>query len=227
MSGKSLKKIEIKKSKGTLRKTGVQTPVARVARAPRKSRALSTGVIATRIRHARFLRGLRMIELAEKVGCSESMISKIETGQAQCSINMLHRIAAALGIGLSHFFPAEQNNDAGTVMRRGERPVISSFKVGKKTGLLLERLIPFYSGCLLQANLHTVEPGSGSEGAIRHSGEEMGYVLEGVLELTINKDKYLLQKGDSFYFQSEKPHSYGNPGKVPTKVIWVNTPPTY
>lgn len=194
---------------------------------PGKVGALSTGTIATRIRHARFLRGLRMIELAKKVGCSESMISKIETGQAQCSINMLHRIAAALGMGLSHFFPAEQNKDLGVVMRHGERPIITSQKVGKKTGLALERLIPFYSGCLLQANLHTVEPGSASEGAIRHSGEEMGYVLEGVLELMINEDKFVLRKGDSFYFQSDQPHSYGNPGKIPTKVIWVNTPPTY
>lgn len=196
-------------------------------RAPGQSAPSSTGSIATRIRHARFLRGLRMIELAKKVGCSESMISKIETGQAQCSINMLHRIAVALGMGLSHFFPAEQHNDDGIVMRRGDRPVISSQKGKRRTGISLERLIPFYPGCLLQANLHTVEAGSASEGAIRHSGEEMGYVLDGVLELKINDDTYVLHQGDSFYFQSEQPHSYSNPGQTPTKVIWVNTPPTY
>ena len=188
MPGKSQKKSGIKRARHEKRKTSVQTRAMRAVRAPGKSASLSTGTIATRIRHARFLRGLRMIELAKKVGCSESMISKIETGQAQCSINMLHRIAAALGMGLSHFFPAEQHNDGGIVMRRGERPVISSQKAKERTGILLERLIPFYSGCLLQANLHTVEPGSGSEGAIRHSGEEMGYVLEGVLELTIYED---------------------------------------
>jgi mannose-6-phosphate isomerase-like protein (cupin superfamily) len=37
----------------------------------------------------------------------------------------------------------------------------------------------------------------------------------------------MLQTGDSFYFSSSVPHSYRNPGKTVTRVLWINTPPTF
>jgi len=36
-----------------------------------------------------------------------------------------------------------------------------------------------------------------------------------------------LRAGDSFHFPSEVPHGYRNPGRVRTRVLWVNTPPTF
>jgi mannose-6-phosphate isomerase-like protein (cupin superfamily) len=60
-----------------------------------------------------------------------------------------------------------------------------------------------------------------------HEGEEVGYVLSGVLELTVSGVEYLLYDGDSFVYRSEEPHSYRNPGEVTTRVLWVSTPPTF
>ena len=53
-------------------------------------------------------------------------------------------------------------------------------------------------------------PGGGSEGVIQHEGEEFGYVLDGEIELTVDNRNYQLREGDSFYFRSERPHSYNN-----------------
>lgn len=36
-----------------------------------------------------------------------------------------------------------------------------------------------------------------------------------------------LAAGDAFYFAGEMPHSYHNPGAVPTHVLWINAPPTF
>src|SRR3954471_23888885 len=44
--------------------------------------------IGGRLRHARLLAGIRMRELAEKVGCTESMISKLESGRVVPSLPM-------------------------------------------------------------------------------------------------------------------------------------------
>jgi quercetin dioxygenase-like cupin family protein len=72
-----------------------------------------------------------------------------------------------------------------------------------------------------------ISPGATNGGEIKHVGEEMGYVMRGELELTVGDTTHLLRAGDSFFFRSELPHSYRNPGGVEAQVIWVNTPPTF
>jgi uncharacterized cupin superfamily protein len=38
---------------------------------------------------------------------------------------------------------------------------------------------------------------------------------------------YKLGAGDSFAFPSNLAHTYRNPGRKVTRVLWVNTPPTF
>ena len=91
----------------------------------------------------------------------------------------------------------------------------------------MERLIPYDAAHLLQGNIHIVSPGGGSEGMLSHEGEEVGFVIEGTLELTVGNETYTLEAEDSFSFRSELPHSYRNPGTVPARVIFINTPPSF
>ena len=92
---------------------------------------------------------------------------------------------------------------------------------------MLERLIPNALGALLQANIHQIRPGANTDGAIEHEGKEFGYVLEGILRLVVNDVVYTIRRGDSFSFASRIPHKYSNPGKTSTRVLLVNTPPTF
>jgi quercetin dioxygenase-like cupin family protein len=80
---------------------------------------------------------------------------------------------------------------------------------------------------LLEANIHVVEPGCGSDGMIQHEGEEMGYVLEGTLELNVAGIAYEIQANSSFFFPSHLPHGYRNIGSVSASIVWINTPPTF
>ena len=98
-------------------------------------------------------------------------------------------------------------------------------RVGK--GIKLERLIPYSHSYLLQGNIHHIATGGRSDGNIVHSGEEVGYVLEGEIELTVDGRRYRAKAGDSFHFRSELPHGYRNVGAKPARVIWINTPPTF
>jgi quercetin dioxygenase-like cupin family protein len=70
-----------------------------------------------------------------------------------------------------------------------------------------------------------VPPGGGSSGALRHAGEETGYVLEGMIELTVDGERATLCAGSSFFFRSLLPHSYRNIGPSSARILWVNTPP--
>ena len=62
--------------------------------------------------------------------------------------------------------------------------------------------------------LTTFEPGSGSgEELYSHKGVQGGYVTLGQLELTVEDQVFQLEPGDSFQFESTRPHRYRNVGE--------------
>lgn len=181
--------------------------------------------LGVRIHHARMVRGMTLKELADQSHCSESMLSKIENDKAAPSFATLHRVATALGTNISELYSAP-NSAERIVSQAGERPVLVTDNLRSGKGIQMERLIPYSREHLLQGNIHMIEPGGGSE-AIMHSGEEIGYVLEGEIELTIDGKKMRAKSGDSFHFRSELPHAYRNVGTKKARVLWISTPPTF
>jgi transcriptional regulator with XRE-family HTH domain len=179
--------------------------------------------VGARLRHARLLEGIRIRELAERVGCAESMISKIENGKVAPSLDMLRRLVEALNRDLSSFFGADINSP-GLVQKAGERPISTTDAIRGGTGVSYERLVPFAAGNLLEGNVHRIEPGAEKIDRITHQGETLGYVVEGDQELTIETTTYRLSAGDSFFFKNHLTNRYRNPGSVLARVIWVNTP---
>ena len=177
-------------------------------------------MLGVRLRHARLVAGLTMTQVAQKSQCSESLISKIENGQASPSLAMLHRIAVTLDTNIA-VLTTEEAPGEGPVRPNGERPVI------RAGGISLERITLPKRGGLLQANIHIVAPGEASDGLIEHVGEEVGFVLEGTLELVLGSERHLIQAGDAFYFSSQTPHGYRNVGKVVARIFWANTPATF
>ena len=189
---------------------------------PRKATNGDEAALGGNVRSTRIIKGLKLRDLADRVGCSESLLSKIENGRASPSVTMLHRIAASLDVTVPALFAARAAGE-GMVGRNGERP---STRIDAK-GSRLERLVPTGTGHRLEGNLHILAPGAGSAGTLAHEGEEVGFVLTGQLELVVDGEPHRLLAGDSFVFRSELPHSYRNPGRTETRVVWVSTPPTF
>jgi transcriptional regulator with XRE-family HTH domain len=182
--------------------------------------------VGSRLQHARLLREMRMKDLAIAAGCSESLVSKIENSKSVPSLRVLHRICEALGLTLGEVLatPAEET---GAVTRGGERHIVEFDSLRKGTGLRMERLVPYAKGHLLQGNIHVIAPGGSSDGVISHDGEEVGYVIAGEIELTVDGRAYLISAGDSFCYRSELPHGYRNCGTTEARVLFVNTPPSF
>lgn len=180
----------------------------------------ASNTLGMRLRHARLVASYTLLQLSQRAECSESLISKIERGVATPSLAMLHRLATALNTNIGALTSEEQPS-VGPILRKGERPVI------KGGSISLERIGLPNPGALLQANIHIVAPGGASDGQIVHAGEEIGYVLEGRIELQLGDERYTLDAGDAFVFSSHMPHGYRNPGKEIARVLWVNSPATY
>ncbi|PWK36579.1 XRE family transcriptional regulator [Cupriavidus plantarum] len=204
--------------------TSKEAPTGAVRRKPSAPAAASapspTATLGLRLKHARLVGGLTLLQVARKADCSESLLSKLERGLATPSLAMLHRLAVALDTNIAALTSEEAPLDS-PIRRAGERHVI------RAGGIALERLVLPQRGGLLQANIHIVSPGEASDGQIVHAGEEVGYVLEGTLELMLGDETYLIEAGDAFHFPSHVAHGYRNVGTGIARVLWVNSPATF
>ena len=184
--------------------------------------------LGPRLRHARMLMGLSLREVAGRVGISESFVSKIENSRVRPSLATLHRLVTVLQTNIGVLFVDPQEDTENVMLtRKGKRPIIRVWGSGDAHGIELERLIPARPENLLQANVHVVPPGEGTDELISHSGQEFGFVLEGQVELIVSGQKIDLSQGDTFVFESSRPHGYRNRGRRIARIIWVNTPPTF
>ncbi len=205
---------------------------SRATAAPRTPAAVQAATpsvaiaIGARLRHARLVKSLLIKDLAARVGVSISLISKYENDKVLPPLTVLHALVTALDTNIGALFDPDWTG-LSHVARAGTRPRIAAAGEGDAEGVTLERLVPHGRGHLLQGNIHIVAPGGGSMGAMRHDGDEVGYVLEGQLELHIGDAQHELGPGDSFAFPSTLAHSYRNPGTGLTRVLWINTPPTF
>lgn len=185
--------------------------------------------IGGRLKYARLSKGYTLAELAEIVKCSESMISKVENDKLRPSIAMLHRFAQALETNIASLI-SEPDPSAGLVniIRAESRPRIHvDAEWQGADGVWLERVVPPTPGGLLQSHVLNLAPNGRSDGLISHTGEELGFVLTGEVELDVGGSTYSLKSGDSFFFPSSLEHGYRNRGKSVTRILWVNTPPSF
>ncbi len=179
--------------------------------------------IAEKLKALRLANKMTLKQLASEAGCTDAYLSQLERGYGNPSIMILKKIASALKIKVVDFFLETETEENDIVLKKKERVNIKFKQGDAKIQMMVrnlrnKRMQPFYT---------TIKPGGGSKGAYSHIGEECGIVLEGRLEINLNGKCYCVEKDESFYFSSQEPHSWSNPGKKKTVVIWVVSPPTF
>jgi uncharacterized cupin superfamily protein len=112
----------------------------------------------------------------------------------------------------------EVASDPTVFVRDGEqRPILTSH-----TGIDLAGISGTYGRFYLAGARATVVPGASSgDHLLEHPGEELVYLLEGVLEFVVNHQTYRLQPGDSLHFRTVQPHSWRNPGTADAVALWM------
>jgi len=172
-----------------------------------------------RFRRLRQRRGLSLAQVAKTTGVSVGFLSALERGQMSASIGTLRRIARYYRTNILSFFePAKDNS---RLVKPAERKILETTK-----GVRMELLA--WGNTAMEPHLFRIKPGGSSGESYTHEGEEFLHVLRGQFEIWLNQDEhYLLEPGDSLYFQSSTPHRWKNPGKKESWLLWINTPPTF
>lgn len=198
------------------------TPSARTKASGASAAAPSR--MGAEIRGLRKARNLTLSQLAEASALSVGYLSMVEREQATPSIKSLLSIAHALGVTIGWFFEADAGRpqERGLVVRRSRRR-----RIDYTAGIIDELLSPSLQGNL-ELVLCRLAPGASSgEEPYSHAGEEAGVIVRGRLELWVDGQSVLLETGDSFGFESTRPHRYRNPGPDETEIVWAITPPSY
>jgi transcriptional regulator with XRE-family HTH domain len=182
---------------------------------------VSANVLGDRIRAVRQDRKLTVRQLAGTAGVSPALISQVERGITDPSLDSLRRIAQALSVPLFDFFQQPEDGDVA-VIRADSRMQIRS----PHGDLTYTRLSPGYSKVEVLEGM--LEPGGcSSELPWSHPSEECAVVISGQLTVEVDGDRRELEPGDSCYFDSRLPHRYVNNSNTPMVFMLSVTPPSF
>ena len=180
--------------------------------------------VGVRLQSIRKLKGLSQRELAKRAGVTNSTISMIEKNSVSPSISALKRVLAGIPMSLVEFFSVdfEENGAVQIVYKADELTDLSS-------GTVSMRLVGKGHRVRALAFLdETYPPGSDTgEEMLNHEGEEAGVLVSGRLELTVGSELFILESGDSYYFESTRPHRFRNPFDQPARLISATTPANF
>jgi len=143
-------------------------------------------------------------EMAKVCNLTTEEYLRLETGNVDISVSLLHQIAINYGVEL-------------TVLMFGDEPKMSSYFITRKgKGVAVERtkaykyqsLAAGFSKRKADPFMVTVSPKQDDAPVYlnSHAGQEYNYVISGSLLLQINGKDLILEAGDSIYFNSELPH---------------------
>jgi transcriptional regulator with XRE-family HTH domain len=176
-------------------------------------------IIGAKIKSIRESKNLSVEEISERSGLSVEQVTSIETDQNLPSLGPLIKIARALGVRLGTFL--DDSDELGpAICRAADREAQStiSFSNGAadaRKHMEYHPLAQQKAGRHMEPFIIDINPSEEREFQLSaHEGEEFIYVMEGQVEIDYGKEKYLLNEGDSIFYDSiVKHHIHGTPGK--------------
>lgn len=181
-----------------------------------------TATLGADLRALRKARGLTLVDMAARLDKSVGWLSQVERDISSPGIADLRKMAALLEVSVSSLFRANAvTEEAGLIVRRDARRPLGD----RTEGLVEELLSPDLTDDFEM--IHSVfAAGAALAEPVARPTQEVGYVVSGKLDLTIDDNLFHLNPGDSFRIRGER-FLWANPSDHPCTVIWVIAPPVY
>ena len=179
-------------------------------------------IVGEKIKSLRESQSISIEQLAERSGLAVEQIERIENNIDLPSLAPLIKIARVLGVRLGTFLgPA--------ICRKTESKDTISFS---NNAIQSRKHMEYHSLSKSKADRH-MEPFIIDVAATEdsdfvlssHEGEEFIMVMEGIMEISYGKNTYLLEEGDSIYYDSIVPHHvHAYEGKAAKILAVIYTP---
>ena len=160
---------------------------------------------------------LTVAELGNAAGISTGMLSKIENGSISPSLATLDSLAKALNVPISRLFSEREEQRDCSFVKAGQGVRID--RRGTKSGHLYDLLGHSLGGSIgVEPYLITLKTDAVPYTGFRHAGVEYIYMLTGKVRYRHADRLYVLEPGDSLFFDAAARHG-------PEELI--KTPMTY
>jgi phosphate butyryltransferase len=160
------------------------------------------------IKKIRIDRNISRKKLAEAIEKDELYLKLVEEEGLEVSVSELLKMANVLDTDISSLMDGLGLYEKGVVLTRAD----SRVRVERKTRLDYESLAPHYSGRHVEPFLVEIKENDIVEYS-SHEGEEFHYVMSGVLKIIVDNHEYILEQGDTIYFDSSFPHALSAVGE--------------
>ena len=165
-------------------------------------------------------------EVAERAGVSVEQIERVEGDVEIPSLAPLIKIARALGVRLGTFL--DDHDKLGPVVSRSKDNKDKNAIRFTNDSTVSRKHLEYHSLSQDKAGRH-MEPflidiestGQNEFKLSSHEGEEFIYVLEGKIEVIYGKEKYVLETGDSIYYDSIVAHHVHALNGVSARILGV------
>jgi transcriptional regulator with XRE-family HTH domain len=180
--------------------------------------------IGQKVKSIRESKSISVEQLAQGSGLTVDQISLIEENQNLPSLAPLIKIARVLGVRLGTFL--DDSQDLGPVVcRKDDQPKGVSFSsktASSHNNLNFFSLAQSKVGRSMEPFLIDIDSASSVGYQLSsHEGEEFLYVLDGVIEVTYGKSKYVLETGESIYYDSIVEHNVHAANESKAKILAV------
>jgi transcriptional regulator with XRE-family HTH domain/KaiC/GvpD/RAD55 family RecA-like ATPase len=176
--------------------------------------------LGAKIKSMRLMRGISQKHLAGLTGVTPSTISQVEKNLIYPSLPALFRIAESLSVEVATFFRGHGQEKKGYVYSAEKRLATSLEKINPRDADA-QLLLPPDIEAPVEAVILTIQPGKKLPGHFfAHKGVEMGYLLAGCLEMTVDNQSYEVCPGDTIYLDNNIPGQWRNTSESTAKLLW-------
>jgi transcriptional regulator with XRE-family HTH domain len=176
--------------------------------------------VATRLQYIRKKHHLSQRELAKRAGVTNGTISLIEQNRVSPSVGSLKKLLECIPMSLAEFFTFDLEENRAVISRRADMPNLGNDAI---ECYLAGAGVKDRNLCILREVYQPLSD-TGSE-RMPHEGHEGGVIVSGQIELTVDGTTWLLDAGDSYYFESRLPHRFRNPSaELVCEIVSANSP---
>lgn len=158
-------------------------------------------------------------EVARQMEVSEEEYRAYERGEKDFSFSFLYNAAKVLGVDVLDIMSGESPRlSICTVVRAGE-----GYAIKRRAAYDYRHLAFTFRKKLAEPFLVTVDPDEGEVTPTLHAhgGQEFNYVVSGQMQFYIGEISYVLNTGDSVYFDSGTAHAMKALGGEPCQFLAV------
>lgn len=185
-------------------------------------------IVGEKIKSLRESQAISIEQLAQRSGLAVEQVERIEHNIDLPSLAPLIKIARVLGVRLGTFLD-DQDETGPAICRKAESKDTISFS---NNAIQSRKHMEYHSLSKSKADRHMepfiidVAATEDSEFVLSsHEGEEFIMVMEGIMEISYGKNSYLLEEGDSIYYDSIVPHHvHAYEGKAAKILAVIYTP---